>query len=491
MLTDKAKNLDADKTSFPSSHSFSSKKQAIAEKKSGNVLPMERPKHNTGKLKLAESPRITSNQFEDKKTPNGMEPTGNGDETETGEIKSRMEAILARMKSRTADAPAPITEAANESYEAELERRRAAIIAIAHEAEARSREAADTFRQAETKLLQAEARVKEESELRLLAEQRLIQIEEQSRQIQEKFKQTEEESRQWLETVQTEEAKRIEAEKVKTELEIRLKQETEARLLAEELRAEAEGKVETAGQALADARQKTKEAEAKALAAEEAARAAESLLYEADAIARQMEDKYRAAEASLQREAELRALAEQMLNELASASPNLQLNWESSGSPTQAASLSVGNPFAVSMSAEDGDALQQLRLQIEAEQKARITAEQSRADADAKAQDLETRLRKAEDKYRTIENGYKKVLRKQEEELRTMSEQVVRNNDSGAVIAAIQSKAGDGTESEEVFSDLSKPNLTRLKLKLVSYGVLITLLVLALVWLGLAAFHQL
>jgi hypothetical protein len=61
---------------------------------------------------------------------------------------------------------------------------------------------------------------------------------------------------------------------------------------------------------------------------------------------------------------------------------------------------------------------------------------------------------------------------------------VVRNNESGAGPAA-NAEAGD------LFLDITKPSLTRAKLKLVSFGVFITLLVLALVWLGIAAFHQL
>ncbi len=489
MLSDKAKIFDADTTSFPSTHSFNSKKQAIAEKKHGNVLSLERSKPNTGKLKLAESARVTNNEPEGGNRPNGNGPNRNGNETETVGIKSRMEAILAGMKSRTATAyapEAPGAETANKPYGEEIERRRAAIIAIAREAEVRSREAADTFREAETKLIQAEARLKEEMELRLLAEQHVVQAEEQSQQIQEKFKQIEEESRQWLDAAQAEETRRIEAEKAKAELEIRLKHETDARLLAEELRAEAEGKVEAAGQAFADAKQAAKEAEAKVQIAEEAARAAESLIYEADAIARKMEERCHAAEVNLQREAELRALAEQMLKELASVNPHPELNWQNpEAAMVQATSLPVGNPAAVSVSAEDGDALQQLRVQVEAEQKTRVAAEQSRADADAKALELETKLRKAEDKYRTTENGYKKVLRKQEEELRAMSEQVARNNDSGAVAVGVNS------EENEMFLDITKPTLTRAQLKLVSYGVFITLLVLALVWLGTAAFQQL
>jgi chromosome segregation ATPase len=480
MLTDKAKKFDANPTNFPSPSN---------EKKASNVLPLERHKQNTGKFKLSEMAHAAGNEA----------PNGNGNGTETVEIKSRMEAILARMKSRTAGVESlePVPSEHEPSGE-ELERRRAAIIAIAREAEVRAREAADTFRQAETKLVQAEAKLKEETELRMLAEQRVIrieeksrQIEEHSRQIEEKFKQIEEESRQWLDTAQAEEARRKEVEKAKAELEIQLKQETDARMLAEELRAEAEGKVEAAGQAVADAKQATKEAEAKVLVAEEAARAAESLIYEADEIARQMEARCHAAEANLQRETELRALAEQMLKELASAGPHLDLNWDHlEAALAQAASGPVGLPADLPVLAEDGSAesrevLQQLRAQIEAEQKARVAAEQARAEAEAKSHEMETKLRKAEEKYRTTENGYKKVLRKQEEELRTMSEQVVRNNDSGAVPAATL------VENDELFLELTKPNLTRAKLKLVSYGIFITLLVLALVWLGVAAFHQL
>jgi len=485
MLTDKAKKFDANPNNFPPPSN--EKKPEASEKKASNVLPLDRHKQHTGKFKLSDKAHAAGNEA----------PNGNGNGTETVEIKSRMEAILARMKSRTAvvESPEPETSGHEPSGE-QLERRRAAIIAIAREAEVRAREAADTFRQAETKLMQAEARLKEETELRMLAEQRVIrieeksrQIEEHSRQIEEKFKQIEDESRQWLDAAQAEEARRKEAEKTKAELEVQLKQETEARLLAEELRAEAEGKVEAAGLAVADAKQAAKEAEAKVQIAEEAARAAESLIYEADEIARRMEARCHAAEADLQRETELRTLAEQMLKELANAGPHL--NWDHlEAAFAQAAAAPVGLPadlpgLAEGGSAESREALQQLRAQVEAEQKARVAAEQSRAEAEAKAHEMETKLRKAEEKYRTTENGYKKVLRKQEEELRTMSEQVVRNNDSGAVPAAAPA------ENDELFLELTKPNLTRAKLKLVGYGVFITLLVLVLVWLGVAAFQQL
>lgn len=455
MLTDKAKKLETDVMNFSPAHTSTDQKTTLSDKKPSNVLPLERPKYNTGKLKLSESPRIIANEAN----------TEAANETESVEIKSRIEAVLERMKSRAANTESlepSVAESAEQAIGEEIERRRAAIIAIAREAEIHSREASDKFRQAEAKL-------REETELRLLAEQRVIEIEE-------KLRQTEEESKQWLETAQAEETKRIEAEKARAELEARLKQEAETRELAEEARAEAEIKTKVAERALEVAKQAWKEAEAKAKTAEEAARTAESLIYEADAIARKAEEKCHLAETNLQREAELRALAEQMLKELAGASPNLELNWENLG-----ATLTVGS---VQSSSGDPAAPEQLRAQIEAEQKARAAAEQTRLDAEAKVQELELKLRKAEEKYRTTENGYKKVLRKQEEELRAMSEQVVRHHESGSETAV--NSEGDG-----MFLDMTRQNMKGYKIKLVSYGVFITLLVLALVWLGLAAYHQL
>jgi hypothetical protein len=380
MLTNNAKTHEPDTTNYSPDYASKDRKQTSLDNKPSNVLPLERPKYNTGKLKLSESVRVGTNEIE------------------TVEIKSRIEAVLERMKSRAAtneslDHAEPVEQGTPND---ELERRRAAIIAIAREAEVHSREAADKFRL-------AEARFKEEAELRLLAEQRVSQIEE-------KLKQIEEESKQWLETAQAEENKRVEVEKAKGELETRLKQESEARELAEQSRDEVKERIQIAERALDSAKKAWKEAEAKAHAAEEAARAAESLIYEADAIARKAEEKCHAFEANLQRESELRILAEQMLKELASDSPHLELNWENLGVALSQGSSAASTPR---ISNEDRAALEQLRSQIEAEQKARIAAEQSRTEAEAKAQELETKLRKADEKFRTTENGYKKLLRKQ------------------------------------------------------------------------------
>lgn len=462
MLTNKAKSFESDIASYSQNFPNNERKTVTLENKLNNVLPLERPKHNTGKLKLSESRRQGEGQTEATT------------ETEAGVIKSRIEAVLERMKSRAATTEAELAEHGQGTSGEELERRRAAIIAIAREAEIHSREAADKFRQ-------AEARLKEETDLRMLAEQRVAQVEAQLRQI-------EEESKQWLETAQAEENRRIEAEKAKVELEARLRQESQARQLAEQSRAEVEERIKIAERALDSAKKAWKEAEAKAQAAEETARAAEALIYEADAIARNAEEKVQTVEANLQREMELRTLAEQMLNELAASSPHLELNWGKLG----AAFSQVGSSVPVERAAApDTEALNQLRSQISAEQKARIAAEQSRADAEAKAQELEVKLRKADEKFRTTENGYKKVLRKQEEELRSMSEQVVRNNEQTTRNNDAGKVATAKSETEELFLEVAQPNAMNSKVKLVGYGVFITLLVLVLAWLGVAAYQQL
>ncbi|MBL8188638.1 MAG: hypothetical protein JNK38_11555 [Acidobacteria bacterium] len=472
MLTEKAKKRESNYSNSVKSLASTSTSDPAADSldiKPNNVLPLERPKGNTGKLRL---PVVITETH-----PDAEQTAGTRDEPM--EIKSRMEAVLAQMKSRSTafDEPKPspsqdtnaVVETENaktepsavESLGQEIERRKAAIIAIAREAEARSRDAAE-------KLRLAEAKLKEQSDLRQQAEQRLADFEE--------------ESKQWQNVAQSEELKRIEAEIAKVEFEERIKQEAEARALAEKARAEAETACAQAEAKARNVEESYKHAEAKVRAAEEAARTAESLIYEADAIARQMEEKYKAAEANLRREAELRVLAEQMLKELASVVPSLEINWDNLESAmTQVTNITQAPALNVS----SDEAQNELHLQIEAEQKARLVAEEARAEAETKAADLEKKLRKAEEKYKTAEAGYKKVLRKQEEELRTLSEQITRTNDSTTSLAMAK------TDDEIMFLDAAQSGSGKGRIKLVFYGALITALMSALVWLGVVAFHQL
>lgn len=473
MLTEKTNKSVTDTATIFRGDVTQEAQNGLADQKNSKVLPLERPKGTTGKLqarlKAVEMAQNGSHQ------PINETPT----REETVEIKSRMEAILARMKSRSIEelpdeaaigviqndnGNNPETDEitiAEKSIE-ELDQRRAAIIAIAREAEVRSREASDKFRQAENKL-------KEQTELRMQAEERVRQLED--------------ETKQWVAAAQAEELKRIEAEIAKVELEERLKQEEAARVEAEKALKLAEEKAEAAEMARKAAENNSQvieqikqEADARIQKAEEAARVAESLIYEADAIARQAEEKCKSAQAGLKREAELRALAEQMLKELAKLGPHLEINWENIEAVLAQATLSAP--------AVNNGQLTQLQSQIESEQKARMAAEQNRADFESRIQELENKLRKAEDKNKTIENGYKKVIRKQEEELRIMSEQVTRNNE------ATTSLTDGKPDSDVMFSDIADSSLTNIKTRYLFLGVLLSLLLAGLIWLGYLAYNQ-
>ena len=461
MLTEKSKKREGNYSeNSPATSSTTNHRNANStEQKPNNVLPLERPKGNTGKLRL---PSVITEAHPEARQDSVAA-------TETTEIKTRMEAVLAEMKSRTgsfehegsgnkpSNAETSTESNTNESLGQEIERRKAAIIAIAREAETRSREAAEKFHVAESKLT-------EQIELRKQAEVKVNELEE--------------DAKQWQAVAQSEELKRIEAEIAKVELEERVKQEAEARAAADKARTEAETACLQAEAKARNVEEAYQNAEAKVRAAEEAARTAESLIYEADAIARQMEEKYKASETKLHREAELRVLAEQMLQEMAGLMPNQELSLDS-------LKMTFAEPVALAGSLCTDEALTQLHGQIETEQKARLAAEQSRTQAEAKAAELETKLRKMEEKFRTSENGYKKVLRKQEEELRIMSEQITRANESTTALSAIKS------DDEIMFMDVAESGAKGTRVKLVFYGALISLLMVALVWLGVVAFRQL
>lgn len=477
MLTEKAKRAETASLAFASTAAVESKKTSTPGKKQSNVLPLERPRATAGLAKAA--PAVAE----------AMEPPVET-AANVGEIKSRLDGVLARMKSRTAQtdavaeealtppatnsvlmdtAPAqmskdqPLDNQAKDTFSEEMERRRAAIIAIAREAEVRAREADETYRQAETRL-------KQETELRLAAEGRVAELEQ--------------ETKQWLAVAQVEEMKRIEAEAARQAAETRLRDESLARgeaeravalagtraEEAERARVEAGLRAETAEQSLREAERQRDAAAARAHAAEETAREVEALINEADAIARAAEERCKTAEANLRREAELRALAEQTLQEVATLSPQLALSLGNTNSSSSAANQQ--------MSAADQDALRQLRAQFENEQKARHEAEVA-------ARAAEAQLRKVEEKHRVSENGYKKVLRKQEEELRSLSGQAPRTSGT-------ESTAPPTAAIEEIsFSTREETDELRTRIKFVSYGAAITLLLLALIWLGVTAARQL
>jgi hypothetical protein len=175
------------------------------------------------------------------------------------------------------------------SVTAELEKRRAELIALARQAEIRAREA-------EEKCEQIESKLEQEANQRLQAEQRLRELEEERlRQLQ-----------------------AAEIESVKT-LKTALEQEREgmgARLReAEERIEEAESKAAALTFALAEAERKRAEAEALAQVARDDAREIESLFNGAEARLKEVESRLMETEARMREESEARRFAEKALLE--------------------------------------------------------------------------------------------------------------------------------------------------------------------------------
>ena len=483
----KARDFETQPTSFSPIGSFYDQATVMTGKKWGNVLPLERPRPG---LELVTSDDDAGNgtgvAAEAGSEVAELKGPASGTET-AAEIKTRMEAVLARIKSRAATTGSSVDEATGQAHAVQLkagesepgsttiagfevknfaeaiEKRLAEVFAAAREAEARAREA-------EEKYHQAEAQFKQEAALRLLAEQRV--------------RDAAEEARQWLSTAEEEEAKRRQAETERDQAETRGRAEAEARAQAEKALAEAEARAQTAALALAEAEKQKAEAEARARAAEETAREVEALMYEADAIAREVEEKYQAAEGRLQGEVELRVLAEQKLKALEEElSRYLDLNL--SQLQTDFAGFSAERPLARARQLEQAEeSNQQLGAQIEAEQKARKESEQACDEAETRASEMETLLRKAEEKYRQSEAGFKKIIRKQEAELRILSEQVAR--------AKMPDITNEPAGADEFFSpfDGAAPGSPQKTMKLVSFAVLIALLLAALTWLGITAYQQ-
>lgn len=537
MPTDKVNKFQTGLANYSPIRSFDERKNAASGRKQGNVLPLEHPKHNYNGTEPA-----------DNWNGRGDAPSadGEGGEGSTAEIKSRVESVLSRIKSEVTSSDPAAGEVSNygsgetlnvgdargssnetpggnasyniKSVTAELERRRAELFALARGAEDRAREAEERFKQAEIRLDQeiAQRRVVEQrlreledeylqrlsaaeaEEMKRLeaelaredAENRLREADNRARdaeaRIQEEAEARTREAEARLREVEKRlkeaEARFKEADDRVFDAEDRLKEETKARMLAEKAMADAEAKAGAATIALAGAEQRRAEADTRARAAEDNAREIEALIGEAESIAHTANERYKAAEAKLQHEVELRALAEQKLKSLEDElSSYLGLDWSKSEPQISQVVAAPATTWTEEMSGGQGG---QLQAQLEAEQKARAAAEKVSAAAEVKLSELEAELRKMEEKHRQAEAGFKKMLRKQEAELRTFSEQVTRSNASTTELSLV--KSGEGEYTQNVGG---QPMLST-KIKLVSYGAVITLLLIMLSWLVVEVARQ-
>jgi hypothetical protein len=489
MPRDKAKKFDSESKNFSSIIPIEEDKTLNAGKSNNKVLPLGSSRYGFNVLEQNDS-REGRGDTSDAPVEQGVEAMS--------EIKSRVEAVLSRIKAetsemglnegqdyKTAELVKPpearvdyvpehqgsVTGSLNtgalgtgpllKSLTTELERRRSELFAQVRIAEARAQEIEERYRD-------TERRLEQELAMRRTAEQRLRELED--------------EYLHRLTAAEEEELKRLDAEAAReraetnlAEFEKRVKDAeesmttaTEAREQSEKAMKEAEARAEAASVSLAEAERRKAEAEAKAQSAEENARAIEGLIDEAESIANAARDRYKNAEVRMQQEIQLRTEAEERLKTLENElSYYLEVDW---------AKVEPKSDVAVS-----DEAAMHLKSQVESEQRVRAAAEEARSAAEVRVRQLEEEIFKYDEKYRQVEEkhrqaeaGFKKILRKQEAELRSLSEQVTRANSTTSDLTVIKSSGKNDTQ-------LAIAAMTRnAKLKLVSYGALITFLLIGL-----------
>jgi len=511
MPRDKAKKIESDQNNFSSIIPIEEDKTLNAGKNSNKVLPLGASRYGFNVMEQNDS-REGRGETSDAPVEHGGEAMS--------EIKSRVEAVLSRIKAETSEmglnegpdyktaelvkppdarldaarldaarldaarvdnvpehqgsATGPLTTGSLgtgslgtgpllKSLTTELERRRSELFAQVRIAEARAQEIEERYRE-------TERRLEQELGMRRTAEQRLRELED--------------EYLHRLTAAEEEELKRLDAEAARERAETHLLEyekrvkdaeeamqlETEARTQSEKVMKEAEARAEAASLALAEAERRKAEAETKAQSAEENARAIEGLIDEAEAIANAARDRYKNAETRMQQEIQLRSEAEERLKTLENElSYYLEVDW---------ARVEPKSDMAVS-----DEAALHLKSQVESEQKVRAAAEEARTAAEVRARQLEEdifkyeeKYRQAEEKHRQAEAGFKKILRKQEAELRSLSEQVTRANSTTTDPSLLKSPVKD--------AQLAIASITRnAKLKLVAYGFFLSFLLIGLVFL--------
>jgi len=397
-------------------------------------------------------------------------------EAQAGDL-SRLEAEMARAEAEArvkqeAEARAAVekklaqtkAEALSTSYALEdAERKLAMADSRVRTAEERATRAGEAVREAESLIRQADALTREyeekcqaleaslqsEIELKTLAEQKALSIEED-------FKRDLEAD--WS---------KFEADIVKAEAAIKAREESIARTSAEQARLETieltqqlTTGIEAERQARIEAVQARDEAEAKsANAVANAIAEVERKLAEADA-----------------RAAAIAAESERKLNEARAQA----------AAAIQEARRKVAETEAKAEKAANAKAERKL---AEAEAKAAAEAmvnatetEYKLSEAEARAHNAESKLRETEEKLHRAEASLKKLLRKPGS---TSSDQLAQTAASSQSLVTLR-------QAEEVTAlTVVEPVLLKTKIKLVSYGVAIALLLVTLVILGLTAIRML
>lgn len=415
-------------------------------------------------------------------------------EAQAGDL-SRLEAEMGRAEAEArvkqeADARALVekklaqtkAEALSTSYALEdAERKLAMADSRVRTAEERAKRAEEATREAESLIRDAEALTREheekcqaleaslqsEIELRTLAEQKALSIEED-------FKRDLEAD--WA---------KFEADIVKAEAAIKAREESIAKTSAEQARLETieltqqlTTGIEAERQARIEAEQARDEAEARlAATVTEAVAEAKRKLAEAEtrttATAAEYELRLAETEANA---AEIAAAFESKLNEAQTQTAAAIKEAERKLAEAETKAEIAANTKAKRKVAE-------AEAKAAAEAMANATeAEYKLSEAEAKAHNAESKLRETEEKLRRAEASLKKLLRKQGAAPNAASDQVAQASHSLVTLKQTE---------ESIALTTIEPILLRTKIKLVSYGVAITLLLVALVLLGLTAIHML
>jgi hypothetical protein len=458
--------------------------EAMSEIKSRVEAVLSRIKAETSEMGLNEGPDYKTAELVKPQEPRGDAPRADAPRVDAPRVDARVDYVPENQGSVTGSlstgslGTGPLgtgslgTGPLLKSLTTELERRRSELFAQVRIAEARAQEIEERYRE-------TERRLEQELSMRRTAEQRLRELED--------------EYLHRLTAAEEEELKRLDAEAARERAEAQLLEferrvkdaeetllsETEAHAQSEKAMKEAETRAESASLAVAEAERRKAEAEARAQSAEENARAIEGLIDEAESIANAARDRYKNAEFRMQQEIELRNAAEEKLKTLENElSYYLEVDW---------ARVEPKSDEAVS-----DEAATHLKSQVESEQKVRAAAEEARTAAEVRVRQLEEELfkyeeryRQVEDKHRQAEAGFKKILRKQEAELRSMSEQVTRANSTTTDLTLVKSPGKN--DAQVAMASINR----NAKLKLVGYGVILTLFVIVIGWILYAIIQQL
>lgn len=348
-------------------------------------------------------------------------------------------------------------------------------------------EAENSARTFEERYATVKADLSKEVELRLQATQQLRDLEDRFNRTQQTREIAELKLYDAVTTRKEYEERVRELEERLVAAEQQLKEEQEARRSIEEdtrdtrkngaALEQAAAEAERLSSALSIANQKRMESEIAARASEERLEKLEGRFVEMEAIVVDSRERCKLLESQLRKEASDRAVAESKLKTIEEElSSYLDMDW-SKGEADGAMLGVIGSAVSV-----PSEAAAQMQSRLDAEQKARIEAEDAFAALELKMWDMEWALRNAEEKNRQQEEEVARLLQKKEAAPRT---------DSADPIVEERNPEGEDffkSTDENLPYKLSKRDWMMFKIRFAAFGVGIGLLLIFVCMLIAAAF---